>query len=82
MKLRVQRTHLMGASNRNYDSFLVETKNANENIYIKSQSNYHKTAQSLPPCEAKESKTRNPFQGTHFEQDSLRWNSRSKKAGT
>lgn len=82
MKLRTQRVHFMGSSNRDKELPLNLTKNVFENSYIKSQSSYYKTAQSLPPTSEKgESKTKNPFQGSHNEMETLRWNKKSKKAG-
>jgi hypothetical protein len=82
MKLRTARVHHMGSSNRELESFGHETKNVFENSYIKSQSCYYKTAQSLPSSQVKESKAKNPYQGTHLEQETLRWNSKSKNIGT
>lgn len=69
MKLRTQRVHLMGTSNRTQDILPVSTHSVLENSYFKSKSSYYKTAQSLPPAPAHpESKTDKPFKGTHLEQ--------------
>ncbi len=49
---------------------------------MKSQANYNKTAHSLPSFEPNESKTAKPYKGTHFQQQTLRWNSKNKKIGS
>lgn len=82
MKLRAQRVHHMGASNRDLESLANTTKNVFESSHIKSQSQYYKTAHSLPPEDEKQGIRKNPFQGTHFQQESLRWNSKAKRNGT
>jgi hypothetical protein len=81
MKLRTQRVHYMGSSNRETEMPALPTKNVFESSYIKSQSSYYKTAQSLPSqSEILPSKTKDPHKGTHFEQETLRWNSKSKRS--
>ncbi len=52
MKLRAQRVHHMGSSNRQTEMLPFCTKNVFETSYVKSHSSYYnKTAQSLPPAE-------------------------------
>lgn len=48
MKLRAQRVHHMGASNRDLEATTQLPKNVFETSYIKSQSQYYKTSQSQP----------------------------------
>jgi len=49
MKLRTQRIHHMGASNRDKEQSFQLTNDVFEKSYIKSKSSYYKTSQSLPP---------------------------------
>lgn len=72
----------MGSSNRDNNMSVHDIKNVFEASYIKSQSSYYKTAQSLhSQSEVKDSKTKNPFQGTHVEMETKRWNSKAKRLG-
>lgn len=82
MKIRTQRVHHMGSSNRDNNTSFHEPKNVFETSYIKSQSSYYKTAQSLrSQSDVKDFKTSNPFQGTHIEMETKRWNSKAKRIG-
>jgi hypothetical protein len=82
MKLRTQRVHHMGSSNRDFSSILQDSKNVFEKSYIKSHSSYYKPSQSLTSQEPNEARANNPFQGTHVEHESVRWNTNSKKIGS
>jgi|JI9StandDraft_1071089.scaffolds.fasta_scaffold1057294_1 hypothetical protein len=83
MKLRTQRVHQMGFSNRDKELGTFGAQNVFETSYMKSKSSYYKTAQSLPSASLSEqqSKTVNPFKGSNVELETVRWNSVSKRKG-
>lgn len=49
MKIRAQRVHHMGSSNRDNDIVSFNTRSVFETSYVKSKSSYYQTAHSLPP---------------------------------
>jgi len=82
MKLRTQRVHLMGSSNREIGSVTARPLELFEKSYAKSLSSYHNTAKCLLSDTPKIDKTKNPFEGTNQEQETLRWDPKNKQKGT